>query len=273
MAALAVDLAAGMLAGINVTLVGHPFETIKVRLQTQPSPPNHVYSGFVDCVRKTLQWEGAAGLYKGVSAPLVGQLFFRSLMFQVNGAYNRWGSDGGRLPLSYTAYGVGGALTWAVATAVECPLQTVASQMQVAILRAKADPAAAPEFAGVGDYVKRAPAKYGLRALYSGVAPHLARNTLGGFFHFGAFEAIRREVAAARGVAVTDVGLGVNMLAGSVGGVLFWTLTYVSRGGGPGGGGGAWRERAREGGWPVMHADCARWQHQPCTFCGWVVCV
>jgi solute carrier family 25 (mitochondrial carnitine/acylcarnitine transporter), member 20/29 len=50
-----------MLPQLNV----HPFETIKFRLQTQRSPPNHVYLGFLDCVKKTLQWEGPRGLYEG----------------------------------------------------------------------------------------------------------------------------------------------------------------------------------------------------------------
>ena len=31
MGATAVDIAAGFAAGVNVTLVGHPFETVKVR--------------------------------------------------------------------------------------------------------------------------------------------------------------------------------------------------------------------------------------------------
>ena len=35
MSATLVDLLGGFAAGINVTIVGHPFETIKVRLQTQ----------------------------------------------------------------------------------------------------------------------------------------------------------------------------------------------------------------------------------------------
>ena len=35
MLATLVDLCSGFAAGINVTVVGHPFETIKVRLQTQ----------------------------------------------------------------------------------------------------------------------------------------------------------------------------------------------------------------------------------------------
>jgi hypothetical protein len=83
----AVDILAGFCSGINVTLVGHPLETIKVRLQTQPSPPNHMYDGVLDCVRKTIKWEGPMGLYKGVGAPLGGQLFFRSLLFGVYAKY------------------------------------------------------------------------------------------------------------------------------------------------------------------------------------------
>lgn len=221
MSAFLVDVIAGALSGLAVTFVGHPFETIKVRLQTQPSPPNHLYNGFTDCVKKTLAWEGPGGLYKGVSSPLVGQLFFRSLMFQVNGWYIRTFQ-----PQSYVSYAVGGAVTWFAATAIECPLQVISSQMQVAILRAKTDPTTPPEFKSVSDYVRRAPAKYGLRALYRGVVPQLIRNCGGGLFHFGAFEAIRREVAKSRGVPVTEVGLGINMLAGGIGGVLFWTSTY-----------------------------------------------
>jgi len=59
------NVAAGTVAGIAVCLVGHPFDTLKVRLQTQPID-NPIYSGLVDCVYKTLKWEGISGLYKGV---------------------------------------------------------------------------------------------------------------------------------------------------------------------------------------------------------------
>ena len=72
-----VDIIAGTCAGINVTIVGHPFDTLKVRLQTQPTD-KPVYNGLVDCFKKTIKWEGISGLYKGVQAPLVGQVFFRA---------------------------------------------------------------------------------------------------------------------------------------------------------------------------------------------------
>ena len=229
------DVFSGCLAGVSVTLVGHPFDTIKVRLQTQPSPPNALYSGLGDCVRKTLAREGLTGFYRGVAAPLVGQLFFRTLLFACNSAYTRYvvtrgsllGTGGGAgAPLRLADFALGGSLAWAAGTVIECPINVAASQMQVAVLRSARGGSAA-EFPSVTAYLRGAPARYGLRAaFYSGFAPHLLRNTLGGAFHFGAFEGARRWVAAERGVPVGAVGLPVTLAAGGLGGVLFWTLTY-----------------------------------------------
>ena len=59
------NLLSGTTAGISVVLVGFPFDTLKVRLQTQPVH-NPIYKGLADCFIKTLKWEGIGGLYKGV---------------------------------------------------------------------------------------------------------------------------------------------------------------------------------------------------------------
>ena len=59
------DVFAGTCGGIAICLVGHPFDTLKVRLQTQPSN-QPLYSGLLDCFTKTLKWEGVGGLYRGV---------------------------------------------------------------------------------------------------------------------------------------------------------------------------------------------------------------
>ena len=64
------DFAAGGVGGVCAVLVGHPFDLVKVRLQTAEKG---VYSGAMDVVRKTIAREGPIrGLYAGVSAPLVG---------------------------------------------------------------------------------------------------------------------------------------------------------------------------------------------------------
>jgi solute carrier family 25 carnitine/acylcarnitine transporter 20/29 len=59
--------------------VGHPFDTIKVRLQT--TDKSH-FRGPVDCLMQTLRNEGVKGIYKGATPPLIGWMFMDSLYVQ-----------------------------------------------------------------------------------------------------------------------------------------------------------------------------------------------
>lgn len=64
------SLAAGGFGGVCAVVVGHPFDLVKVRMQTAEKG---VYSGAIDVVRKGIARDGLRrGLYAGVSAPLVG---------------------------------------------------------------------------------------------------------------------------------------------------------------------------------------------------------
>lgn len=64
------SLIAGGFGGICAVMVGHPFDLVKVRMQTAEKG---VYSGAFDVVKKGLAKDGIIrGLYAGVSAPLVG---------------------------------------------------------------------------------------------------------------------------------------------------------------------------------------------------------
>jgi solute carrier family 25 carnitine/acylcarnitine transporter 20/29 len=233
-----VDILAGIAAGINVTLVGHPFDTVKLRLQTQPSPPNQVYKGLVDCVQQTVRKEGFSGLYRGMTAPLAGQAAFRTMLFSVNSAYSRHVSNHGSilpaflgaplpgLRMSYADFSLGGSLAWTASALIECPINVVASQMQVQAVRAATVPGFVAEFSSPLAYIAGAPSKYGARALYVGLLPHLIRNAVGGAAHFGLFEYCRRSYADSIGVHVKDIGLTANMVAGSIGGLAYWTFTY-----------------------------------------------
>jgi len=86
--AVAKDLTAGTFAGVAQLLVGHPFDTIKVKLQSQPAPlPGQQprYSGAVDAVKQTLAAEGPKGLYKGMGAPLATVAVFNAVLFTARG--------------------------------------------------------------------------------------------------------------------------------------------------------------------------------------------
>eukprot|EP00329_Picozoa_sp_Boothbay-MS584-11_P001042 19323_3 len=76
------DFTSGVVAGVAQVLVGHPANTLKARLQIQPTPP--IYSGMMDCLRQTVAQEGYRGLYRGMASPLVGVGIVNAVVFFCN---------------------------------------------------------------------------------------------------------------------------------------------------------------------------------------------
>jgi len=74
---------AGGVGGACLVLVGHPLDTIKVRIQTMVIEPGKQapYSGTFDCAKKIIAKEGALGLYRGMGAPLTGVTPMYALCF------------------------------------------------------------------------------------------------------------------------------------------------------------------------------------------------
>ncbi|GJN70950.1 hypothetical protein PLIIFM63780_002458 [Purpureocillium lilacinum] len=77
---------AGVFSGIAKLTVGHPFDTVKVRLQTTDAGR---FSGPLQCVAQTVRNEGVRGLYKGATPPLVGWMFMDSVMLGSLAVYRR----------------------------------------------------------------------------------------------------------------------------------------------------------------------------------------
>lgn len=78
------SLWAGGFGGMCAVAAGHPFDTIKVRLQTMPRVrpgETPMYRGAFDCVAKTIGKEGLGGLYKGMLVPLFGATPLFALCF------------------------------------------------------------------------------------------------------------------------------------------------------------------------------------------------
>ncbi|KAK2840529.1 hypothetical protein FQN49_006190, partial [Arthroderma sp. PD_2] len=77
---------AGVFSGIAKLAVGHPFDTIKVRLQTTKS--TH-FTGPLDCLLQTVRNEGVTALYKGATPPLMGGMVMDSVMLGSLTLYRR----------------------------------------------------------------------------------------------------------------------------------------------------------------------------------------
>jgi len=68
-------------AGIIGKFVEYPFDTVKVRLQSQPQDKPLQYTGPLDCFRQSWRREGIRGLYRGISAPIFGAAIETSSLF------------------------------------------------------------------------------------------------------------------------------------------------------------------------------------------------
>ena len=69
------------LGGAACVYCGQPLDTVKVKLQTFPT----MYSGTLDCFRKTLKQEGIRGLYKGTIPALVCNVSENAVLFPARG--------------------------------------------------------------------------------------------------------------------------------------------------------------------------------------------
>lgn len=75
------QISAPQIAGIVGKYIEYPFDTVKVRLQSQPNTPNLLYKGPLDCFRQSIKADGLLALYRGISAPLVGAALENSSLF------------------------------------------------------------------------------------------------------------------------------------------------------------------------------------------------
>ncbi|KAI4801491.1 hypothetical protein KUCAC02_019386 [Chaenocephalus aceratus] len=76
------DFFAGCIGGAAGVLVGHPFDTVKVRLQVQ-SVDKPLYRGTFHCFQSIIRQETLFGLYKGIGSPMMGLTFINAIVFGV----------------------------------------------------------------------------------------------------------------------------------------------------------------------------------------------
>jgi len=208
------DITAGSVGGVAQVLSGHPLDTVKVRLQTQAG----LYKGTIDCLTRTVKEEGFMGLYKGVQSPLVGLAVMNSVMFLAYGQSKVLIQSDPNTPLTIPQYLMAGALTGAVISFVEGPIDLFKSQIQV-------QRAGESKYTGVFDCARQIVGRYGIRGMYQGLGPTFLRDIPSNATYFGFYE-LTRKLMVKPGQNVTDLPAWKVMTAGGVGGFMYWALTY-----------------------------------------------
>ncbi|XP_012318408.2 solute carrier family 25 member 45 isoform X2 [Aotus nancymaae] len=72
------EFVAGWISGAAGLVLGHPFDTVKVRLQTQTT-----YRGIADCMVRIYRHESLLGFFKGMSFPIASIAVVNSVLFGV----------------------------------------------------------------------------------------------------------------------------------------------------------------------------------------------
>lgn len=128
------DIFYGSLAGIVGKYIEYPFDTVKVRLQSQPDHLPLRYSGPLDCFRQSIKSEGFLSLYRGISAPLVGAaaetssvFFFENLGREALYRTSLWPREE---RLSLPALWLTGALSGFFASFILTPIELVKCKTQ-----------------------------------------------------------------------------------------------------------------------------------------------
>jgi len=219
------DIVAGMAGGAALVATGHPLDTIKVRLQTQPTPlPGQPpkFSGAVDCFVKTARTEGVRGLYKGMSSPLTGVPPIYAVVFGAYGGAKRALQDSPSDPLSITKIFIAGCITGVATTVITVPVELIKARLQIQYARPPGVPAT---YSGPIDCAVKVLKSEGFAGLYRGSVITLWRDVPGSGAYFAAYEFIKRRFIPEGGTAA-DVGMAGLLIAGGMGGVANWLAVY-----------------------------------------------
>ncbi|KAL9099003.1 MAG: hypothetical protein Q9187_009562, partial [Circinaria calcarea] len=239
------SLAAGGVGGVCAVVVGHPFDLVKVRLQTAEKG---VYTGAIDVVRRTvaregltrvgfyLRWngdvrgnelnmrancrDGLQGLYAGVSAPLgydVGKNLVRSFSPHTSPS----------TPFSIAQISAAGFFSAIPMTLITAPFERVKVLLQIQGQKTLA-PGEKPRYSGGLDVVRQLYAEGGIRSVFRGSVMTLARDGPGSAAYFATYEYVKRKLAPkdANGKPTGELSLTAIMTAGGAAGVAMWIPVF-----------------------------------------------
>lgn len=224
------DIACGSLAGIIGKYIEYPFDTIKVRLQSQPEHLPLRYTGPLDCFQKSWAKDGFMGLYRGISAPLVGaavenaSLFFSYRVCQEALQATVFPAT---QPLPFSALLFCGAASGAFTSTLLTPIELVKCKMQVPV-ETSSGHAVRMGPLGVMASVYR---HQGIAGFWHGQLGTLIRETGGSAAWFGGYEGMglffrrRREKRTGK---TSDAPLPIHqqMACGATAGVSYNFLFY-----------------------------------------------
>ncbi|CAG9759407.1 unnamed protein product [Ceutorhynchus assimilis] len=209
----------GGFGGICTILVGHPLDTIKVRLQTMPLPKlgeSPYYSSTLDCCKKTIVNEGLLGLYKGMGAPLMGVAPVFAISFMGYGVGKQIFCPAVPSEHTYLQYFTAGAFSGIFTTSVMAPGERIKCLLQTQERKGKIK-----MYDGPVDVVKKLYSQGGVSAIYRGAGATLLRDVPASGLYFLTYEAVKLYMTDNGKYQLSILG---TVFAGGCAGIANWLI-------------------------------------------------
>ncbi|CAG8467420.1 9627_t:CDS:2 [Cetraspora pellucida] len=208
------DFVAGRLTQVAV---GQPLDTIKTRLQIEATR----FKGPMDCFLQTVKKEGPFALYKGMASPLIGIGAVNALLFA---AYSRLKAIQAVSPdeqLALHKIAIAGAGAGVFNSVLSSPVELLKVKMQ-----AQYGSTEVSRYKGPIDCAQQLIKEFGIRnGLFRGFWATVAREIPGYAGFYGGFEFAKRKLTPV-GSSPDNLPPTTLMLAGSFGGICFWSFCY-----------------------------------------------
>lgn len=184
-------------------IVGHPFDTIKVHLQTQDAR-NPMYRGTLHCLKSLVAKNGVSGLYRGISSPLAGVAAINAIIFGVYGNIQRQSAD----PDSLRSHFFAGAAAGLAQSWLCSPMELAKTRIQ---LLGHGSPL---------QCLKDIHASEGVRGVFKGLGITVMREIPAFSSYFVTYELLTRNNDN------TPISTLRMLFAGGFAGTVSWILTY-----------------------------------------------
>ncbi len=240
---VAIDALSGAISGVATVFVGHPLDTLRVRMQTcttTPAPSTWAVA------KSIVRAEGVPGLFRGILPPMAAVGLASTLAFTSNEAAKSfcirqgWGpaADGTVTARWLTALFASGFFGGAVVSCASTPSTLLKIQLQVT----PSPEAATHPFRATVTAGKLVYREHGLRGFYHGHRLQFLMETIGRGLYFTVYEVAkavlgvppptgRRAASNAQASSGTPLqrqahGLAPRLIAAAVSGMVMWTLIY-----------------------------------------------
>ncbi|KAI9279330.1 mitochondrial carrier domain-containing protein [Sporodiniella umbellata] len=221
--------------------VEYPFDTIKVRLQTQPLDQPH-FSGPWDCFKNTIKHDGLKGLFTGLSSPLVGSMIENAALFvgyrQIQRVIRDYSTDPEELekqkyipeedlpPLKIYQLIAAGAASGAIASVILTPVELIKCKLQAQIGSVHTA-SSFQQFRGPFHVMQHVVRSHGISGFYRGFLATFLRESGGGAFWFGTYEYVcaqlvkKRQAEVGPSFSKKDLSPVELMVGGAIGGMAY----------------------------------------------------